>query len=143
MKHGELLFEIDPQPYQLAVDAAEAQLELAYQSNSQDRAAVAAARAQVAQRTAELRNAQSTEQRAMELTEAKTHLQAERRNHGRPKRETAAAAVSAAQANLEQATQRARQGRRAERGGARGGREARAGATSISRTRASRRRPAV
>ena len=71
MKHGEVLFEIDPQPYQLAVDAAEAQLEIAYQSNSQDRAAVAAARAQVTQRTAELRNAQSTEQRAMELTEQK------------------------------------------------------------------------
>ena len=31
MKRGDLLFEIDPQPYRLAVDAAEAQLELAYQ----------------------------------------------------------------------------------------------------------------
>jgi membrane fusion protein (multidrug efflux system) len=68
VRRGDLLLEIDPQPYQLAVDAAEAQLELSYQSSSQDRAAVAAARAMVEQRTAELHNAQSTEQRAMELT---------------------------------------------------------------------------
>ena len=54
VQRGEVLFEIDPQPYQLAVDAAEAQLELAYQASSQDRAAVAAARALVTQRTAEL-----------------------------------------------------------------------------------------
>src|SRR3954467_6105198 len=52
VKLGELLFQIDPEPYQLAVDAAQAQLELANQSNSQDRAAVAAARAQGVQRTA-------------------------------------------------------------------------------------------
>src|SRR3954471_6137666 len=49
VKRGEVLFEIDAQPYQLAVDAAEAQLDLAYQGTSQDRAAVAAARAQVTQ----------------------------------------------------------------------------------------------
>src|SRR3954469_11501645 len=58
VRYGELLFQIDPQPYQLAVDAAEAQLELANQANSQNRAAVSAAQAQVAQRTAELKNAQ-------------------------------------------------------------------------------------
>ena len=71
VKRGDLLLEIDPQPYRLAVDAAEAQLELSYQSSSQDRAAVEAATATVAQRSAELRNAQSTEQRAMELTKQK------------------------------------------------------------------------
>ena len=43
VKRGDVLLEIDPQPYRLAVDAAEAQLELSYQSSSQDRAAVAAA----------------------------------------------------------------------------------------------------
>lgn len=103
VKLGELLFQIDPQPYQLAVDAAEAQLELANQSNSQDRAAVAAARAQVAQRTAELHNAQSEEQRAMELTRQKliSKQTAETMATGA---ETAAAAVNAAQANLDQAT---------------------------------------
>jgi membrane fusion protein (multidrug efflux system) len=102
VKYGELLFQIDPQPYQLAVDAAQAQLELANQSNSQDRAAVAAARAQVAQRTAELRNAQAEEQRAMELTKQKliSKQSAETMATGA---ETAAAEVNAAQANLEQA----------------------------------------
>jgi membrane fusion protein (multidrug efflux system) len=33
IKQGEVLFEIDPQTYQLAVDAAEAQLDLAYQAS--------------------------------------------------------------------------------------------------------------
>jgi len=102
VKYGELLFQIDPKPYQLAVDAAEAQLELATQSNSQDRAAVAAARAQVAQRTAELRNAQSIEQRAMELTRDKL-ISKQSAETSATERESAAASVRAAQANLEQA----------------------------------------
>jgi membrane fusion protein (multidrug efflux system) len=103
VRRGDLLLEIDPQPYQLAVDAAEAQLELSYQSSSQDRAAVAAARATVEQRTAELRNAQSTEQRAIELTKQKLISKQSAETTATEAR-TAAAAVSAAQANLEQAT---------------------------------------
>jgi len=102
VKYGELLFQLDPQPYQLAVDEAAAQLELAMQSNSQDRAAVAAAHAQVAQRTAELRNAQSIEQRAMELTRDKL-ISKQSAETTATERESAAAAVRAAQANLEQA----------------------------------------
>jgi membrane fusion protein (multidrug efflux system) len=102
VKAGDVLFEIDPQPYRLAFDAAEAQLELAYQTTSQDRAAVAAARALVAQRSAELHNAQSTEKRALELTEQRliSKQSAETSTTGA---QTAAAAVQAAQANLEQA----------------------------------------
>jgi membrane fusion protein, multidrug efflux system len=103
VKFGELLFQIDPQPYQLAVDAAEAQLEIANQSNSQDRAAVAAARALVAQRMAELRNAQSTEQRAIELTKQKL-ISKQSAETTATEAQTAAAAVRAAQANLDQAT---------------------------------------
>jgi membrane fusion protein (multidrug efflux system) len=102
VKYGELLFQIDPEPYQLAVDAAQAQLELANQSNSQDRAAVAAARAQVAQRTAELRNAQAEEQRAVELTKQKL-ISAQSAETMATTAQTAAAAVNAAQANLEEA----------------------------------------
>lgn len=103
VKSGELLLQIDPRPYQLAVEGAEAQLELVNQTNSQNRAAVAAAQALVAQRNAELRNAQSTEQRAIELTRQKLISQqsAETMATGAA---TAAAAVRAAQANLEQAT---------------------------------------
>jgi membrane fusion protein, multidrug efflux system len=103
VKYGELLFQIDPQPYQLAVDEAEAQLELVNQTNSQNRAAVAAAQALVAQRTAELRNAQSTEQRAIELTRQKL-ISAQSAETSATEAATAAAAVRASQANLEQAT---------------------------------------
>jgi membrane fusion protein, multidrug efflux system len=103
VKYGELLFQIDPQPYQLAVDEAEAQLEMVNQSNSENRAAVAAAQALVAQRNAELRNAQSTEQRAIELTRQKL-ISKQSAETTATAAATAAAAVRAAQANLEQAT---------------------------------------
>jgi membrane fusion protein (multidrug efflux system) len=103
VKRGDLLLEIDPQPYRLAVDAAEAQLELSYQSSSQDRAAVAAARAMVSQRSAQLSNAQSAEQRAMELTKQKL-ISKQSAETAATEAQTAAAAVAAAQANLEQAT---------------------------------------
>jgi membrane fusion protein (multidrug efflux system) len=99
---GSVLFEIDPQPYRLAFDAAEAQLELAYQTTTQDRAAVAAAQALVAQRSAELKNAQSTEKRAMELT-AQRLISKQSAETSQTEAQTAAAAVRAAQANLEQA----------------------------------------
>ncbi|MEJ0084834.1 MAG: HlyD family secretion protein [Pseudomonadota bacterium] len=102
VQQGEVLFEIDPQTYQLAVDAAEAQLDLAYQASSQDKAAVAAARALVTQRTAELTNAQSNERRSKELTEQKL-ISKQSAETVETEARTAAAAVSAAQANLEQA----------------------------------------
>jgi membrane fusion protein (multidrug efflux system) len=103
VKSGELLLQIDPQPYQLAVYAAEAQLEMVNQTNSQNRAAVAAAQALVAQRTAELNNAKSTEQRAVELTKQKL-ISKQSAETTATEAATAAAAVRAAQANLEQAT---------------------------------------
>jgi membrane fusion protein (multidrug efflux system) len=102
VRNGEVLFEIDSQPYQLAVDAAEAQLEMAYQGSTQERAAVEAARAQVIQRTAELANARSNEKRARELTERKL-ISAQNAETVATQARTAEAAVSAAQANLQQA----------------------------------------
>jgi len=102
VKKGDVLVEIDPQPYQLAVDAAEAQLDIAYQGTSQDKAAVAAARAQVSQRTAELTNAQSNEKRAKELTEQKL-ISSQVADTAMTEARTAEAGVSAAQANLQQA----------------------------------------
>jgi membrane fusion protein (multidrug efflux system) len=102
IQQGEVLFEIDPQSYQLAVEAAEAQLDLAYQASSQDKAAVAAARALVTQRTAELTNAQSNERRSKELTAQKL-ISKQTAETVETEARTAAAAVSAAQANLEQA----------------------------------------
>jgi membrane fusion protein (multidrug efflux system) len=102
VKKGDVLLEIDPQPYQIAVDAAEAQLDLAYQTTSQDKAAVAAARAQIEQRTAELTNAQSNEKRAKELTEQKL-ISKQLADTAMTEARTAEAAVSAANANLQQA----------------------------------------
>jgi membrane fusion protein, multidrug efflux system len=102
VKQGDLLVEIDPRPYQIAVDSAQAQLELAYQTTSQESAAVAAARAQVAQRQAELRNAQSNERRVRDLIERKLISQ-QSAEAMITEAETAEAAVHAADANLQQA----------------------------------------
>jgi membrane fusion protein (multidrug efflux system) len=102
VQKGDLLVEIDPRPYQIAVDSAQAQLELAYQTTSQESAAVAAARAQVVQRQAQLRNAQSNERRVRDLIERKLISQ-QSAEAMITDAETAQAAVHAADANLQQA----------------------------------------
>jgi len=102
VKQGDLLFEIDARPYELAVDAAEAQLAIAHQTNSQESAAVAAANAQVAQRLAELRNAQSNEKRVRDLIR-RNLISQQAAESTLTQAETAEAAVKAAEANLEQA----------------------------------------
>ncbi len=102
IEKGELLVEIDPRTYQIAVDSAQAQLELAYQTISQESAAVAAARAQVSQRQAELRNAQSNERRVRDLIERKLISQ-QSAEAMITEAETSQAAVQAADANLQQA----------------------------------------
>ena len=102
VKAGDLLFEIDPRPFELAVEAATAQLEIARQSTSQESAAIEAARAQVTQRTAELRNAQSNQRRVRDLVSRKL-VSEQNAEAVRTQAETAAAAVTAAEANLAQA----------------------------------------
>jgi membrane fusion protein (multidrug efflux system) len=99
---GDLLFEIDPRPFELALANAQAQLELARQSVGEESAAVAAARAQLVQRQAELRIAQSNVRRTRDLIAHKlvSEQAAETTN---TQEETAAAAVTAAEANLQQA----------------------------------------
>jgi len=99
---GDLLVEIDPRQYKIAVDAAQAQLEMAYQTKSSESAAVAAAQAQVSQRQAELRNAQSNERRVRDLIERKLISQ-QSADAMITQAETSQAAVRAAEANLEQA----------------------------------------
>ncbi|MFL6617511.1 MAG: HlyD family secretion protein, partial [Povalibacter sp.] len=102
VKAGDLLFEIDPKPFELAVEAASAQLEIARQSTSQESAAVEAASAQVTQRAAELRNAQSNQRRVHDLV-ARNLVSEQNAETVRTQAETAAAAVAAAEANLAQA----------------------------------------
>lgn len=102
VKVGDPLFEIDARPYELALAAADAQLEISRQSTSQESAAVEAARAQVAQRGAELRNAQSNERRIQDLVQRNLVSQ-QNAESVRTQAETADAAVKAAEANLSQA----------------------------------------
>lgn len=102
VKAGAPLFEIDARPYRLALEKAEAQLQLATQSVSQQSAAVTAAQAQVAQRQAELTNAQANLRRTRSLV-AKGFLSEQGGEAASTQVATATAALNAARANLEQA----------------------------------------
>jgi membrane fusion protein (multidrug efflux system) len=102
VKAGDLLFDIDPEPFQVNVAAAEAQLRLAEQSAAEQSAAVDAAQAQLEQRTAELRNAQSNERRTRNLIRS-GFLSEQNAEATQTAVATAAAAVNAARANLAQA----------------------------------------
>jgi membrane fusion protein (multidrug efflux system) len=57
---GDPLFDIDPEPFAIALSRAEADLALARQAARQDNAEVSVARAQVAQMESDLANAQDT-----------------------------------------------------------------------------------
>jgi membrane fusion protein (multidrug efflux system) len=67
VQKGDALFEIDPEPYSIALERAQADLALARQSARQDNAEVAAARALVAQSESDFANARSTFTRDEEL----------------------------------------------------------------------------
>ncbi|HKE93031.1 MAG TPA: HlyD family secretion protein [Povalibacter sp.] len=102
VKAGDPLFEIDARPYELALEAASAQLEIARQSAERETAGVAAARALVTQRTAELRNAQSNQRRVQDLV-TRNLVSEQNAEAVRTQAETATAAVAAAEASLAQA----------------------------------------
>lgn len=102
VRAGDLLFEIDRRPFELALREAQAQLDLARQTVEEQAAGVAAARALLVQRQAELRNAQSNDKRTRDLI-AKGYLSEQSAEATHTLAETAAAAVRAAEANLAQA----------------------------------------
>ncbi len=64
---GDALFDIDPQPFNIALERAQADLAQARQTARQDNAEVAAARAQVEQTETDLANARNTYTRDKEL----------------------------------------------------------------------------
>ncbi len=64
---GDALFDINPEPYEIALTRAQADLALARQSARQDRAEIAAARAQVTQIEGDFASARSTYARDKEL----------------------------------------------------------------------------
>jgi len=102
VKSGDPLFEIDPRPFQAALDKAQAQLELARQGNVGQGAAVAQAEAQLAQRQAEWRIAQSNNRRNADLV-ARGFLSQQGGEQARTQEQTAQAAVRAAEAAVQQA----------------------------------------
>ena len=102
VKAGDLLFAIDPRSYQAALAKAEAQLALARQNEQQQTAAIAAARAQLAEREAELVNAKSNDWRTQQLV-AGGFYSKQGGVTARTQAQQAQAAVRAAQANVAQA----------------------------------------
>lgn len=67
VKKGDALFDIDPEPFAIALTRAQADLAQAMQSSRQDNAEISAARAQVAQIESDLANARSLNARNKEL----------------------------------------------------------------------------
>lgn len=102
VKKGQPLFDIDPAPYQIAVDRAKAQLGLTLQAVDEKSAAVTAAQALVAVRQAEWQVAESTSERTMKLVKRKV-LSQQTGDDTTATYQSAAAALDAAKANLSQA----------------------------------------
>ena len=67
VQKGDALFDVDPEPFAIALERAQADLALARQAARQDNAEVAAARAQVEQSETDLANARNTYARDKEL----------------------------------------------------------------------------
>lgn len=102
VKAGDMLFDIDPGNYELAVARARAQVELARQGVSQEGAAVSTAEAQLAQRRAEAVNARDTYNRNEQLVKS-GFISPQAMQSFRSQMLSADAAVKAAQATVEQA----------------------------------------
>jgi membrane fusion protein (multidrug efflux system) len=99
---GAQLFDIDPSSFEIALDRARAQLELARQGMSQQSAGVYSAEAVLAQRRAEEANAQATWHRNQELMQS-GFLSPQGAENSRTALDTARAAVKAAEAGVAQA----------------------------------------
>ena len=102
VRKGQSLLDIDPRPYEIAVDKAKVQLALAYQGVAEKNAAVKAAQAQVAVRQAEWVAAKSIAERTMKLVKRRV-LSQQAGIDITANYEKAAAALDAAKANLDQA----------------------------------------
>ncbi len=101
---GDLLFRIDPTPFRIAVERAEAKLVAAGQSIGASTAAVDAAQAQLVQEIAQRDNVRQQAARVFELVRGGIYPPA-RGDQARSQLETAEAQVQRAQASLEQARQ--------------------------------------
>lgn len=102
VKPGDLLLQIDPRPFQIALDQAMANLALARQSVHQGSASVQEADADVLQNRSELIQARSDAARVQELT-GKGYLSKEDREKADTRVKTAAAVLQSSEAKLAQA----------------------------------------
>ncbi|MEJ2346081.1 MAG: HlyD family secretion protein [Gammaproteobacteria bacterium] len=105
VRKGDLLFAVDPQPYRLAVQEAEAQLALARQQVAEDAAAVDSAQADLHNREVLLQNARLKLQRSHQLAR-KAYLSKQSADDAEAAYRSAEAMVNLAQAQLNEARKR-------------------------------------
>jgi membrane fusion protein (multidrug efflux system) len=104
VEKGQMLIQIDPQPFHIALDRAEANLEMARQQSRAAGEAVVAAHAAVAERRANLKEAADNAKRVLELYRKHTIPKAEV-DDAVARRDDARAALIQAKANLQKAIQ--------------------------------------
>jgi multidrug resistance efflux pump len=104
VRTGELLYRIDPTPFRIAVERAEAKLAAAGQAVGASTAAVDEAQAQLVQEIAQRDNVREQAARAFELVRVGVYPPA-RRDQAQSQLDAAEAQVQRAQASLEQARQ--------------------------------------
>jgi len=104
VRQGELLFRVDPQPYEIAVTEAEAQLAIVGQSIGASTSAVDSAQASLIVAIAERDNQREQTQRALELVKKGVYAKA-KQDDAEALLKSAEARVTRAEADLEQARQ--------------------------------------
>src|SRR5215204_5859692 len=104
VRTGDLLYRVDPAPFRIAVERAEAKLAAAGQAVGASTAAVDEAQAQLVQEIAQRDNAREQAARVFELVRVGVYPKA-RGDQARSQVDTAEAQVQRAQASLEQARQ--------------------------------------
>jgi len=104
VRQGDLLFRVDPQPYEIAVTQAEAQLAIVGQSIGASTSAVDSAQASLIVAIAERDNQREQTQRALELVKKGVYAKA-KQDDAEALLKSAEARVTRAEADLEQARQ--------------------------------------
>jgi multidrug resistance efflux pump len=99
---GQVLFRIDPRPYEIAVDEAQAQVERIGQTLGASTAAVESAQARVVRATADLQNIEAQAQRVFELVKRGVYSKA-KGDEARGALDGARAALAEGQADLAKA----------------------------------------
>ena len=102
VRKGDPLFDIDPEPFVIALSRAQADLALARQVERQDNAEISVARAQVAQTESDLANARTIYKRDQELV-ARHFLSQQSLDDAHTRSQTLQAALEEARAKLTKA----------------------------------------